>query len=45
VPGQGPLLKVTAGTDLSDVRKVRKVRFEDPAQPEQSVVRGNEVVC
>ncbi|GGW15467.1 LytR family transcriptional regulator [Streptomyces capoamus] len=45
VPGQGPLLKVTAGTDLTDVRKVRKVRFEDPARPEQTVVRGNEVVC
>ncbi|KOV98815.1 MULTISPECIES: LCP family protein [unclassified Streptomyces] len=45
VPGQGPLLKVTAGADLADVRKVRRVRFEDPAQPEQNVVRGNEVVC
>ncbi|WP_443045005.1 LCP family protein [Streptomyces sp. Go40/10] len=42
VPGQGPLLKVTAGADF---KNVRKVRFEDPAQPENSVVRGNEVVC
>ncbi|MBL1082221.1 LCP family protein [Streptomyces actinomycinicus] len=42
VPGQGPLLRVTAGPGLKDVKKVR---FEDPAQPEQSAVRGNEVVC
>jgi LCP family protein required for cell wall assembly len=42
VPGQGPLLKVTAGTDFKDVRKVR---FEDPAQPQQAAVRGNEVTC
>ncbi|WP_449657749.1 LCP family protein [Streptomyces echinatus] len=41
-PGQGPLLKVTAGADF---RNVRKVRFDDPAQPQQSVVRGNEVTC
>ncbi|MEU7407992.1 MULTISPECIES: LCP family protein [Streptomyces] len=41
-PGQGPLLKVTAGADFRDVRKVR---FDDPGQPEQSVVRGSEVVC
>ncbi|MEU0049198.1 LCP family protein [Streptomyces sp. NPDC006309] len=44
-PGQGPLLKVIAGPDFGDVRKVRKVRFEDPGQPEQNVVRGSEVVC
>ncbi|MFG2607456.1 LCP family protein [Streptomyces sp. NPDC048514] len=42
VPGQGPLMKVTVGTDF---RAVTKVRFADPGQPEQSVVRGNEVVC
>ncbi|WP_030740051.1 LCP family protein [Streptomyces sp. NRRL S-31] len=42
VPGQGPLLKVTAGADF---KEVRTVRFEDPGQPEQNVVRGNEVVC
>ncbi|MGW4565841.1 LCP family protein [Streptomyces sp. NPDC004561] len=42
VRGQGPLLKVTAG---SDFRTVRKVRFEDPGRPEQGVLRGNEVVC
>ncbi|MGQ5636162.1 MULTISPECIES: LCP family protein [unclassified Streptomyces] len=42
VPGQGPLLKVTAGADFKDVRKVR---FEDPAQPQQAAVRGNEVTC
>ncbi|MGW2034288.1 LCP family protein [Streptomyces argyrophylli] len=42
VPGQGPLLKVTAGSEFTHVRKVR---FDDPAQPEQGVVRGNEVTC
>ncbi|MFF4690261.1 LCP family protein [Streptomyces sp. NPDC001307] len=42
VPGQGPLLKVVAGADFKDVHKVR---FEDPAQPQQAPVRGNEVVC
>ncbi|MES4892866.1 LCP family protein [Streptomyces sp. NPDC096012] len=42
VPGQGPLMKVTVGTGF---RTVAKVRFADPGQPEQSVVRGNEVVC
>ncbi|MFF7974196.1 LCP family protein [Streptomyces sp. NPDC007905] len=42
VPGQGPLLKVTAGADF---KSVRKVRFDDPAQPQQSVVRGSEVLC
>jgi hypothetical protein len=42
VPGQGPLMKVTVGADF---KGVHKVRFEDPGQPEQSVVRGNEVVC
>ncbi|MEU3828071.1 LytR family transcriptional regulator [Streptomyces sp. SID486] len=41
-PGQGPLLKVTAGADF---RHVRAVRFDDPGRPEQSVVRGSEVVC
>nr|WP_190018792.1 LCP family protein [Streptomyces lucensis] len=42
VPGQGPMMKVTAGADF---RKVHKVRFEDPGRPEQNVVRGNEVTC
>ncbi|MFJ9820003.1 LCP family protein [Streptomyces sp. NPDC101151] len=42
VPGQGPLLKVTAGADF---RAVRQVRVEDPGKPDQSVLRGNEVVC
>nr|WP_245238420.1 LCP family protein [Streptomyces roseochromogenus] len=41
-PGQGPLLKVTAGADFKDVRKVR---FDDPAQPQQNVLRGDEVLC
>ncbi|WP_443058156.1 LCP family protein [Streptomyces sp. NBC_00820] len=45
VPGQGQMLKVTAGTDFQDAGRVRKVKPEDPASPEQSVVRGNEVVC
>ncbi|MGV9356853.1 LCP family protein [Streptomyces misionensis] len=41
-PGQGPVLTVTAGAGF---RGVRAVRFEDPGRPDQSVVRGNEVVC
>ncbi|MEU7424527.1 LCP family protein [Streptomyces sp. NPDC040750] len=41
-PGQGPLMKVTVGADF---KAVRTVRFEDPGRPEQSVVRGDEVVC
>ncbi|WP_284506179.1 LCP family protein [Streptomyces cellostaticus] len=45
VRGQGPLMKVTTGSDFLDARKVRKVRSGDPAGPEHSVVRGNEVVC
>ncbi|MGW5282610.1 LCP family protein [Streptomyces collinus] len=42
VPGQGPLLKVTAGADF---KGVHQVRFEDPSRPEANVLRGNEVVC
>ncbi|KOV63218.1 LCP family protein [Streptomyces sp. MMG1121] len=42
VPGQGQLLKVTAGADFKDVHKVR---FEDPNQPQPTAVRGSEVVC
>ncbi|MGW1593334.1 LCP family protein [Streptomyces sp. NPDC002343] len=42
VPGQGPLLKVTAGADFKDVRRVR---FDDPGRPEQNVLRGDEVAC
>ncbi|MFF7748933.1 LCP family protein [Streptomyces sp. NPDC007971] len=45
VPGQGKMLKVTVGLDFKDAGKVRRVKAEDPARPEQSVVRGNEVVC
>ncbi|WP_443732252.1 LCP family protein [Streptomyces griseochromogenes] len=45
VPGLGPVMKVTAGADFQDIRKVHKVKLEDPGKPEQSVVRGNEVVC
>lgn len=41
-PGRGPLLKVIAGTDF---RQVRKVRAEEPEQAETTVVRGNEVGC
>ncbi|MBV2356121.1 LCP family protein [Streptomyces sp. J2-1] len=41
-PGQGPLLKVTVGADF---RTVHQVRADDPGRPEQSVQRGNEVVC
>lgn len=42
VPGQGQLIKVTAG---SDFKAVHQVRVEDPAKPEQAVLRGNEVIC
>ncbi|MET8249186.1 LCP family protein [Streptomyces sp. NPDC005202] len=42
VPGQGAMLKVIAGTDF---RQVRKVRAEDPAQAASAVVTGDEVVC
>nr|WP_244174201.1 LCP family protein [Streptomyces murinus] len=44
-PGQGPVLKVTAGAGF---KGVRAVRFEDPGHQDRgaaSVVRGNEVVC
>nr|WP_258054900.1 LCP family protein [Streptomyces sp. Ru71] len=41
-PGRGPLMKVIAGTDF---RQVRKVRAEQPGQAEAAVVRGNEVGC
>ncbi|MDQ0601256.1 LCP family protein required for cell wall assembly [Streptomyces canus] len=42
VKGQGPVLKVIAGTDFE---KVRKVRAEDPYQGEFGVVTGDEVGC
>ncbi len=41
-PGLGATLKVTAG---SDFRQVRRVRAEDPVRGEFAVVRGNEVGC
>ncbi|MFE2582517.1 LCP family protein [Streptomyces sp. NPDC059378] len=42
VRGQGPVLKVIAG---SDFRKVRRVRADDPRQGEFGAVRGDEVGC
>ncbi|MEU1402007.1 LCP family protein [Streptomyces sp. NPDC005728] len=42
VPGMGPMLKVTAGAGF---KAVHQVKVEDPGKPEQSVLRGNEVVC
>ncbi|MFF4537326.1 LCP family protein [Streptomyces aureus] len=42
VPGQGPLLKVIAGADF---RQVTRVRADDPAQGENGVVTGDQVVC
>ncbi|MGW2747968.1 LCP family protein [Streptomyces sp. NPDC001450] len=42
VRGMGPMLKVTGG---SDFKAVHQVKVEDPAKPEQSALRGNEVVC
>lgn len=41
-PGRGPLLKVIAGADFKDVRKVKP---EDPPEAESQAVRGDEVVC
>ncbi|OQQ16705.1 LytR family transcriptional regulator [Streptomyces sp. M41(2017)] len=42
VPGQGPLLKVIAG---SDFKKVTRVRADDPGQGEFGAVTGDQVVC
>ncbi|MFF4837838.1 LCP family protein [Streptomyces sp. NPDC001315] len=42
VQGQGPVLKVIAGSDFRDVRKVRA---EDPRQGQFGAVRGDEVGC
>ncbi|MFD7817078.1 LCP family protein [Streptomyces sp. NPDC059785] len=42
MPGQGPTLKVIAG---SDGRAVRKVKAADPYQGEFGVVTGDQVVC
>ncbi|WSP71610.1 LCP family protein [Streptomyces sp. NBC_01236] len=42
VTGQGPVLKVTAGADF---KEVRRVRAEDPHQGEFGVVTGDQVTC
>ncbi|PZH15757.1 LytR family transcriptional regulator [Streptomyces sp. NTH33] len=42
VPGQGATLRVIAG---SDHRQVRKVLAENPAQAATAVVKGDEVTC
>ncbi|MFE4669336.1 LCP family protein [Streptomyces sp. NPDC056716] len=42
VKGQGPVLKVTVG---SDFRSVREVRATEPAGSADGVVRGDEVGC
>ncbi|TLS45845.1 LytR family transcriptional regulator [Streptomyces montanus] len=42
VQGQGQTLKVIAGLDF---REVRRVRAEEPVQRESAVVRGDQVVC
>ncbi|WP_443058383.1 LCP family protein [Streptomyces sp. NBC_00775] len=42
VQGQGPVLKVTAGADF---KEVRRVRAEDPYQGEFGVVTGDQVMC
>ncbi|MFG2128461.1 LCP family protein [Streptomyces sp. NPDC048751] len=42
VPGLGPTLKVIAGPDF---RQVRKVRAQNPDRAESAVVRGDEVGC
>lgn len=43
VPGQGPVLKVTVGTDFKDVRKVKVA--PTPSSDDPEVVKGDEVVC
>jgi hypothetical protein len=42
VKGQGPTVKVIAGMDF---KEVRKVRAEAPPQRDSAVVRGDEVAC
>lgn len=42
VPGLGPTLRVTAG---AEAHQVRKVRADDPERGEAEVVRGDEVGC
>ncbi|MFE2511154.1 LCP family protein [Streptomyces naganishii] len=42
VPGQGPTLRVVAGTDF---RQVHKVRTETAPRQSATVVRGDEVTC
>ncbi|MFF3938771.1 LCP family protein [Streptomyces phaeofaciens] len=42
VPGLGPTLKVIAGADF---REVRRVRVQEPVVEESEVVRGSEVGC
>ncbi|MFE9679573.1 LCP family protein [Streptomyces sp. NPDC006259] len=42
VPGLGPTLRVTAG---AEAHQVRRVRADDPEQGESAVVRGDEVGC
>ena len=42
VPGQGPLMKVIAGTDF---KEVRKVRAEDLSQGGFETVTGDQVIC
>ncbi|MGW0603243.1 LCP family protein [Streptomyces sp. NPDC002640] len=41
-PGLGPTLRVVAGADFTEVRRVRA---EDPYQGENGVVTGDQVVC
>ncbi|MEN8655675.1 LCP family protein [Streptomyces sp. 21So2-11] len=46
VPGQGGLLKATAGADFkANPKLVRKVMAEDPYQGEFGAVTGDQVVC
>lgn len=42
VKGRGPLLKVTAGADF---KEVRKVRADDPYQGDFGVTTGDQVIC
>ncbi|MGW1800569.1 LCP family protein [Streptomyces sp. NPDC001984] len=44
VRGQGPVMKVVAGSDSPPVRKV-KAQVPEPAPGEDAVMRGDEAVC
>ncbi|WP_435857921.1 LCP family glycopolymer transferase [Streptomyces nodosus] len=44
-PGQGPTLKVIAGPDFKEVRRVKAAEPPKPQESEQTVLTGDEAVC